>query len=87
MRSIMRLGFYFHWLATLIVLCLLSPGLSFAQTEEKLLDDLNQLAEAERQARLVNGAKKEALQASVWVTWHDHLDFVHHEGHEGFGYL
>ncbi|MBM2802791.1 MAG: hypothetical protein HW419_684 [Deltaproteobacteria bacterium] len=30
------------------------------------------------------------IQASVWVTWHYHLDFVHHEdheGHEGFGYL
>ena len=28
------------------------------------------------------------LQASVWVTSHYHLDFVHHEdheGHEGFG--
>ena len=25
------------------------------------------------------------LQASVRVTWYYHLDFFHHEGHEGFG--
>jgi iron(III) transport system substrate-binding protein len=36
-----------------------------AQTEEKLLGEINQLAEAERQARLVNGAKKEGA-----VTWY-----------------
>ena len=36
-----------------------------AQTEEKLLDDINQLPEVERQARLVNGVKKEGT-----VTWY-----------------
>src|SRR5262247_3434990 len=64
-RILMRLGFYFHCLATLIVLHLLPSGLSFAQTEEKLLDDINQLPETERQARKVNGAKKEG-----GVTWY-----------------
>src|SRR5262245_9919667 len=37
----------------------------WAQSEEKLLDGINQLPEAERQARLVNGAKKEGA-----VTWY-----------------
>ena len=36
-----------------------------AQSEEKLLEEINQLPETERQARLVNGAKKEAA-----VTWY-----------------
>jgi len=41
------------------------PGPLFAQNEEKLLDEINQLGETERQTRLVNGAKKEAT-----VTWY-----------------
>lgn len=36
-----------------------------AQTQEKLLDDINQLPETQRQTRLVNGAKKEGS-----VTWY-----------------
>src|SRR5215510_557585 len=36
-----------------------------AQTEEKLLDEINQLSDAERQTRLVSGAKKEGA-----VTWY-----------------
>jgi iron(III) transport system substrate-binding protein len=36
-----------------------------AQTEEKLLEEINQLPEAERQARLIAGAKKEGA-----VTWY-----------------
>ncbi|HEY6366260.1 MAG TPA: extracellular solute-binding protein [Candidatus Binatia bacterium] len=40
-------------------------ALVWAQSEEKLLDGINQLPEAERQARLVNGAKKEGA-----VTWY-----------------
>jgi iron(III) transport system substrate-binding protein len=49
----------------LLVLLFLSAGQLAAQTEEKLLDDINQLPDAERQARLVNGAKKEGT-----VTWY-----------------
>jgi iron(III) transport system substrate-binding protein len=48
-----------------IALVFLSAGLHAAQTEETLLEDINQLPEAERQARLVNGAKKEGT-----VTWY-----------------
>jgi iron(III) transport system substrate-binding protein len=40
-------------------------ALVWAQSEEKLLDGINRLPEAERQARLVNGAKKEGA-----VTWY-----------------
>jgi len=36
-----------------------------AQTEEKILEEINQLPEAERQARLIAGAKKEGA-----VTWY-----------------
>src|SRR4029453_2135129 len=49
----------------LIILFIVSAGHLSAQTEEKLLDDINQLPEAERQTRLVNGAKKEST-----VTWY-----------------
>jgi vancomycin permeability regulator SanA len=49
----------------LIILFIVSAGHLSAQTEEKLLDDINQLPEAERQTRLVNGAKKEGT-----VTWY-----------------
>ena len=52
-------------LICLHLLVLLSAGQLAAQTEEKLLDDINQLPEVERQARLVNGAKKEGT-----VTWY-----------------
>ena len=36
----------------------------------------------------LSGVNFLAFEASVWVTWHDDLDFVYHEdyeGHEGFG--
>ncbi len=49
----------------LIVLFIFSAGHLAAQTEEKLLDEINQLPEAERQTRLVNGARKEGT-----VTWY-----------------
>jgi iron(III) transport system substrate-binding protein len=50
----------------LAVACLLScAGLVRAQSEERLLDEINRLPEAERQVRLVNGAKKEGT-----VTWY-----------------
>jgi iron(III) transport system substrate-binding protein len=49
----------------LLVLLFISAGRLAAQTEEKLLDDINQLPEVERQARFVNGAKKEGT-----VTWY-----------------
>src|SRR4029450_13367178 len=49
----------------LIILFIFFARQLSAQTEEKLLDDINQLPEAERQARLVNGAKKEGT-----VTWY-----------------
>ena len=57
----MRMTILFRWLATLWFagLIIFSAGQLAAQTEEKLLDDINQLPEAERQARLVDGAKKE----------------------------
>ena len=63
----MRMTILLRWLATLSFagLIIFSAGRLAAQTEEKLLDDINQLPEAERQARLVNGAKKEAT-----VTWY-----------------
>ncbi|HTG15424.1 MAG TPA: hypothetical protein VK747_09180, partial [Blastocatellia bacterium] len=56
-----------RWLSGLhlIALFVFSAGRLAAQTEEKHLDDINQLPEAERQARLVNGAKKEGT-----VTWY-----------------
>jgi iron(III) transport system substrate-binding protein len=49
----------------LTVLSIFSAGQLGAQTEEKLLEDINRLPEAERQTRLVNGAKKEGA-----VTWY-----------------
>src|SRR5918996_2405748 len=48
-----------------LALALSCAGLLWAQTEEKLLDDINRLSDAERQARLVAGAKKEGA-----VTWY-----------------
>ena len=56
-----------RWLSGLhlIALFVFSAGRLAAQTEEKLLDDINQLPEAERQGRLVDGAKKEGT-----VTWY-----------------
>lgn len=47
-----------------LIYCAAAPNLVRAQ-EEKLLDEINQLPENERQARLVAGAKKEAT-----VTWY-----------------
>ena len=63
----MRMTILFRWLATLWFagLIIFSAGQLAAQTEEKLLDDINQLPEAERQARLVDSAKKEGT-----VTWY-----------------
>ncbi|HEY2922327.1 MAG TPA: hypothetical protein VGK77_25390 [Candidatus Binatia bacterium] len=48
-----------------LILAFACAGLVRAQTEEKLLEEINQLSDAERQARLVNGAKKEGT-----VTWY-----------------
>lgn len=48
-----------------IALLILPAALRAAQTEEALLEEINQLPEAERQARLVAGAKKERS-----VTWY-----------------
>jgi iron(III) transport system substrate-binding protein len=58
---------FLRWLLAwyLIALFFFPAGEISAQTEEKLLDDINQLPEAERQARLVAGAKKEGA-----VTWY-----------------
>jgi iron(III) transport system substrate-binding protein len=61
MRSVIQR----HWFTLFLVLSLTSPGPAWGQTEEKLLEEINQLTEAERQARLVNGAKKEGA-----VTWY-----------------
>ncbi|HWH76374.1 MAG TPA: hypothetical protein VNT76_03340, partial [Candidatus Binatus sp.] len=47
------------WLIIFAAAYLLAPALLKAQSEEKLLDEINQLAESERQSRLVAGAKKE----------------------------
>src|SRR5437870_3004973 len=58
---LLRRFVYLH----LVVLFIFFAGPLAAQTEERLLDDINQLPEAERQARLVNGAKKEGS-----VTWY-----------------
>lgn len=52
-------------LALATVLWVTAPPTQLLAQEEKLLDDLNQLPEAERQARLVAGARKEAT-----VTWY-----------------
>ena len=53
----------------LILSCLLVPLLQAqllnAQSEERMLEEINQLPEAERQARLIAGAKKEGA-----VTWY-----------------
>jgi iron(III) transport system substrate-binding protein len=63
----MRSTILLRWLICLhfIVLFIFSANQLSAQTEEKLLDEINQLPEAERQTRLVNGAKKEGT-----VTWY-----------------
>ena len=58
---LLRRFVYLH----LVVLFIFFAGPLAAQTEERLLDDINQLPEAERQTRLVNGAKKEGS-----VTWY-----------------
>jgi len=56
-----------RWLSSFpfIALLFLSFEVRAAQPEETLLEQINQLPEAERQARLVNGAKKEGS-----VTWY-----------------
>ena len=64
-QKLFALCFHARRLAALLVLFLLWPTPLFAQTEEKLLDDINQLPEAERQSRLINGAKKEGA-----VNWY-----------------
>ncbi len=64
----MRITILLCWLIRLsfVVIAVLysTPGLHAAQTEETLLEEINQLPEAERQARLVSGAKKEGTV--VW---------------------
>ena len=49
----------------LVLLFFSSNALTAAQTEEDMLAEINRLPEAERQARLVSGAKKEGT-----VTWY-----------------
>lgn len=60
----MRVTMRSHCSIFFLVLSLLSAGHGWAQTEEKLLDEINKLPDAERQARLVTGAKKEG--AVIW---------------------
>src|SRR5256885_5251229 len=60
----MRVRVGSHCSTVFLVLSLLCAGRAWAQTEEKLLDDINQLTDTERQARLVSGAKKEG--AVIW---------------------
>jgi iron(III) transport system substrate-binding protein len=61
----MRIAIQRRCLPFFLLLFFSSVAIVRAQTEEKLLGEINQLAEAERQARLVNGAKKEGA-----VTWY-----------------
>jgi iron(III) transport system substrate-binding protein len=61
----MRIAIQRRCLPFLVVLFFSCVGFVGAQTEEKLLGEINQLAEAERQARLVSGAKREGA-----VTWY-----------------
>src|SRR5919109_2445098 len=63
----MRSAILLHWVrsTSLIALFLVSAWLHAAQPEETLLEQINRLPEGERQARLVNGAKKEGA-----VTWY-----------------
>ena len=63
----MRVAILLRWLRSLpfVALVILPAALHAAQTEETLLDEINQLSEAEHQAKLVNGAKKERT-----VTWY-----------------
>jgi ABC-type Fe3+ transport system substrate-binding protein len=61
----MRIAMQRRCLPFFLVLSFAYVGLVWGQAEEKLLAEINQLAEAERQARLVNGAKKEGA-----VTWY-----------------
>ena len=61
----MRIAIQRRCFTLLLVLSLSYAGLLWAQTEEKLLEEINQLSDAERQARLVSGAKKEGA-----VTWY-----------------
>ena len=58
--------------AALLVLSTAIPSRLLAQSEEKLLDDINQLAEAERQTRLINGARKEGI-----VNWYVAMNRVY----------
>lgn len=55
----------FLTIALAAILWFASAPMQLRAQEEKLLDDLNQLPEAERQSRLVAGARKEAT-----VTWY-----------------
>lgn len=61
----MRISIRCCWVIVFCSLSLSCAGLVFAQTEEKLLDEINRLPDTERQARLVSGAKKEGT-----VTWY-----------------
>jgi hypothetical protein len=68
----MRIAIQRHCLPFFLVVSFSCVGLVWGQTEEKLLGEINQLAEAERQARLVNGAKKEGA-----VTWYVAMNRAH----------
>jgi iron(III) transport system substrate-binding protein len=54
-----------RWFTVFFALFLSCAGLVLAQTEEKLLEEINRLPDADRQERLVSGAKKEGT-----VTWY-----------------
>ena len=55
-----------------VLLSTATPARLQAQNEEKLLDEINQLPETERQTRLVNGAKKEGT-----VNWYVAMNRVY----------
>jgi iron(III) transport system substrate-binding protein len=63
MRTIILIGSFVGFLFT--ALAWPGTGAQAAQSEEALLEAINRLPETERQARLVNGAKKEGA-----VTWY-----------------
>ena len=61
-----------HCSTFILALFLVCPAYAWAQTEEKLLEEINKLSDADRQARLVSGAKKEGA-----VTWYVAMNRVY----------
>jgi len=64
MRDFVSFAMLLVLVFALSLLCVSVPR-SWAQNQEATLDEINKLPESERQARLVNGAKKEGT-----VTWY-----------------